>query len=53
MKTQRDISAMYSIYRLYIEQHDYCLARDFYQHYLADVPMSQISCAIYDYIIGE
>ena len=48
--TQRFISKVYSIYRSYIEQKDYKTARNIYESYLANVPMSILNCAIYDYI---
>ena len=47
--SQRNISAIYSLYRKYVEQGSYILARGIYERYLSTVPISMLKVAIYDY----
>lgn len=49
--SQRTVSAVYALYRKYIEQGKYALARDTFERYLADVSASMLRVAIYDYIV--
>lgn len=49
--SQRFISRVYSIYRSCIERKDYATAKNIYESYLANIPMSILNCAIYDYIV--
>lgn len=50
--SQRAISAAYSLYRSYIEQGKYDLAKTTYERYLDNVSVNMLEIAIYDYIIG-
>lgn len=48
--SQRSVSAMYSLYRKYIEAKKYVLAKHTFEQYLATVPVRMLKVAIYDYI---
>ena len=50
--SQRAISAAYLLYRLYIEQGKYDLAKTTYEQYLDTIPVNMLRVAIYDYIVG-
>ena len=50
--SQRSISAVYSLYRSYIEQGKYDLAKTTYERYLDTIPVNMLRVAIYDYIVG-
>ena len=50
--SQRSISAAYSLYRSYIEQGKYVLAKTTYERYLDTIPVNMLRVAIYDYIVG-
>lgn len=50
--SQRTISAVYSLYRSYIEQGKYDLAKATYSRYLDTVSVNMLKTAIYDYIVG-
>ena len=50
--SQRTISAVYSLYRSYIEQGKYDLAKTTYERYLDTIPVNMLEVAIYDYIVG-
>ena len=50
--SQRNISAIYSLYRSYIEQGKYDLAKTTYERYLDTIPVNMLEVAIYDYIVG-
>ena len=50
--SQRNISAIYSLYRSYIEQGKYDLAKTTYERYLDTIPVNMLRVAIYDYIVG-
>ena len=47
--SQRNISAIDSLYRSYIEQGKYDLAKTTYERYLDTIPVSMLKVAIYDY----
>lgn len=49
--SQRTVSAVYALYRRYIEEGNYTLARDTFERYLADVSASMLRIAIFDYIV--
>ena len=50
--SQRTISAVYSLYRSYIEQGKYDLAKTTYERYLDTIPVNMLRVAIFDYIVG-
>ena len=50
--SQRNISAIYSLYRSYIEQGKYDLAKTTYERYLDKVSVDMLEVAIYDYIVS-
>ena len=50
--SQRSINAVYSLYRSYIEQGKYDLAKTTYERYLDTIPVNMLRVAIYDYIVG-
>ena len=51
-RAQRNISAIYRLYRSYIEQGKYDLAKTTYERYLDTIPVNMLRVAIYDYIVG-
>ena len=50
--SQRSINAVYSLYRSYIEQGKYDLAKTTYERYLDKVSVDMLEVAIYDYSVG-